>query len=89
MTAGETGLVSAVELRQSGGLGQSFALYVRTPYDYQRISFVDVGFNERLLRPMKTQDDEGDSYLAWKTKETPDAVPRWTKSARRSFEHSR
>ena len=71
---GETGLVSAVELGQGGGLGQSYA-NVRTPYDYRRISFVDVGFNERLLRPMKTQDDEGDTYLSWKTKEAPSAVP--------------
>ena len=61
-----------------------------TPYGYQRIPFSDVGFNERLLRPDADQDDEGNSFLSWKTKEMPEGGPRrWTKSARRSFADSR
>ncbi len=79
LTVHETELVSADELFADTDLGKSFAtpLDPRSPYGIRVVPFPQIGFTDRPYKPEITEDNEGNRYLSWKTKETPEGVPEF------------
>jgi hypothetical protein len=79
LEAKETDLVSADELYDATDLGKSFNDDTpdRRSLTYRRVPFPLIGFPDRLFSPEITEDIEGNGYLSWKIKETPEGVPEF------------